>query len=181
MKNNKGITMVTLIITIVVLLIIASISIGTGNNIIRKSQLENIKTDMLLIKVKGKEYVENASFDLGTSIDTVTVEEKAKRIEKAKSDLKGEEITSESIFFGNINITAENISDDNANYKYYYKLSNQDLVDMGIGKVKSDEENGYYILKYDVLQDSVEVINTKGFEKDDTTYYTLSDIQDLNI
>ena len=61
MKENKGITMVVLVITIVVLLILAGISIGTGNNIIKASQLENLKTNMLLVKVKAKEYIENAN------------------------------------------------------------------------------------------------------------------------
>ena len=45
MKENKGITMVVLVITIVVLLILAGISIGKGSNIIKSSQLENLKTN----------------------------------------------------------------------------------------------------------------------------------------
>ena len=84
MKKNKGITMVTLVITIVILLILAGVSIGVGNNIIKKSELENLKTNMLLIEVKGKEYVENANYNLGTTIDTVSEEEKSNRIQKAK-------------------------------------------------------------------------------------------------
>ena len=36
MKKNKGITMVALVITIVLLLILAGISIGTGGNIIKR-------------------------------------------------------------------------------------------------------------------------------------------------
>ena len=82
MKNNKGITMIALVITIVLLLILAGISMQSGSDIIKKSELENIKTNMLLIKVKGKEYVESANFNLGTKIETVTAEEKTKRIEK---------------------------------------------------------------------------------------------------
>ena len=60
MKKNRGITMVALVITIVVLLIIAGISIGAGNNAIKNSKLENLKTNMLLIEVKAKEQIENA-------------------------------------------------------------------------------------------------------------------------
>ena len=80
MKSNKGITMVTLIITIIILLIIAGISVGAGNKIIKSSELENIKTNMLLVKVKAKEYTENANFKLGTSIDSLSEEEKSSRI-----------------------------------------------------------------------------------------------------
>ena len=80
MKKNKGITMVALVITIVLLLILAGISIGTGGNIIKRTELENLKTGMLLIEVKGKEYVENANFNLGTGFEKLTDEtEKSKR------------------------------------------------------------------------------------------------------
>lgn len=43
MNNNKGITMISLAISIVVLLILASVSIGIGNNVIKQSNLENLK------------------------------------------------------------------------------------------------------------------------------------------
>lgn len=181
MKKNKGITMVTLVITIVILLILAGVSIGVGDNIIKKSELENLKTNMLLIEVKGKEYVENANFNLGTTIDTVEEQEKNNRIQKAKEQLKGEEIQDDSIFNGNINITPDNLTTDNANYIYYYKLTTQNLTDIGISKVKSDEDNGWYIIKYDIKNVQIEVYNTKGFENGETKYYSLTEMQDLNI
>ena len=95
MKRNNGITMVALIITIILILILAGIPIGVGSKVIKQSELENLKTNMMLIKVKGKEYVENANFNLGTTFDKITDEnEKNSRIEKAKEKLKGEEVTS---------------------------------------------------------------------------------------
>ena len=120
MKNNKGITMIALVITIGLLLILAGISVGTGGKIIKQSELENLKTNMLLIKVKGKEYVENANFKLGTG----TEEEKNAHIEQAKKELVGEELKDGNIFEGNTNISTENIITDNTSYIYYYKLSN---------------------------------------------------------
>lgn len=181
MKKNRGITMVTLVITIVILLILAGVSIGIGNNVIKKSELENLKTNMLLIEVKGKEYVENANFNLGTTIDTVSAEEKNNRIQKAKEQLKGEEIQDDSIFNGNINITLDNLTTANANYIYYYKLTTQNLIDIGISKVKSDEDNGWYIIKYDIKNVQIEVYNTKGFENGEEKYYSLTEMKDLNI
>ena len=176
MKKNKGITMVTLVITIVILLILAGVSIDLGSNVIKKSELENLKTDMLLIEVKGKEYLENANFNLGTTIDTVEEQEKNNRIQKAKEQLKGEEIKDDSIFNGNINITLENITTDNTNYIYYYKLTTQNLIDIGVPKVKSDEDNGWYIIKYDIKNVKIEVYNTKGFENGETKYYSLTEV-----
>lgn len=179
MKENKGITMVTLIITIIVLLIIAGISIGTGNKVIKSSELENVKTNMLLIKAKGKEYVENANFKLGTNLDNLTDEDEDKnnRITAAKAELKeGKEITDENIL-KNIGITQENIKD----YIYYYKLDKSDLTDMGLSNVKSDEKNGWYIIKYDIKNVEVEVYNTQGFERDGKNYYSLNELQNLDI
>ena len=55
-KNNKGITLIALTITIIILLILASITIYSGKESIKKAQLESLKTNMLLIKAKAKEH-----------------------------------------------------------------------------------------------------------------------------
>lgn len=171
--------MISLVITIVVLLIIAGISIGQGNQAIKISKLENLKTNMLLIEAKAKEYLENANFNLGTNIEKVTQEEKNNRITKAKENLKGTEIIDGSIFSENINITTEQIVEDNANYIYYYKLTKEDLEKMGLKEVKSDEKNGWYVIKYNIKSDKAEIYNLKGFEKDNKIYYSLSEIENL--
>ncbi len=179
MKKNKGITMVALIITIVLLLILAGISIGQGNKVIKASELENLKTNMLLIKVKAKEYVENANFKLGTNFENAT--DKATRVENAKAELKGEEITDISTIKGNINISQETISNDNANYRYYYKLSTDNLTDIGITKVESNEKDGWYIIKYDIKNLGIEIYNTNGFENEGTKYYSLTELQNVEL
>lgn len=172
MKKNKGITMIVLVVTIVLLLIIAGISIGEGNKVIEESKLENLKTNMMLIKVKSKEYVENANFKLGTNIDTAT--DKATRINTAQNELKGS-IVDKNILEGKVESNEEN------EYTYYYKLSTDDLNNMGISNVESDEKNGVYVVKYDLKNVEVEIYNTKGFESEEKTYYSLTEIQELNI
>ena len=64
-KKENGMTLIALAITIIVLAIIAAISITAGGNVIRASQLESLKTNMLLIQAKTKEYVEEVSFKRG--------------------------------------------------------------------------------------------------------------------
>lgn len=178
MREDRGITLTTLVITIIVLLIIAGISAGTGNKVIKSSELENVKTNMLLIKAKGKEYVENASFKLGTNFKDST--DIKNRIKTAKAELKkGEEMTESEILNQNIGITQDNIK--NTDYTYYYKLSNDDLTDMGLSNVKSDEKNGWYIIKYDLKNVEVEVYNTLGYERDGNKYFSLTELQNLNI
>lgn len=177
MKENKGITLVALVITIVVLLILAGISIGIGNNVIKSAELENLKTNMLLIKVKAKEYVENANFQLGTNFEKAT--DKETRITNAKAELKGQEI--KTSFSSGINISQEDLEKDNSEYKYYYKLNTNNLADMGLSKVESDEINGWYIIKYDIKNLEIEIYNTVGFEIDGFKYYTLTELQNVNL
>ena len=187
MKENKGVTMISLVVIIALLTLIAGISIGQGSKVIKSSQLENLKTNMLLIKVKAKEYVENANFKLGTNFEKAT--DKETRITTAKGELKGEEITDSNIFGENMNITEETITRDNANCIYYYKLNKTDLTDMGLSNIKSDEKNGWYIIKYDIKYDiendieneEVEVYNTAGFEYEGKMYYSLTELQDINL
>lgn len=182
MKKNKGITMVALVITIVLLLILAGISIGTGGNIIKRTELENLKTGMLLIEVKGKEYVENANFNLGTGFDKLTDEtEKSKRIDAAKSKLKGKEIIDASQLPETFEITTDQFNNEKNNLEYYYELSDYDLEDMGMANEETKNIKGDSIIKYDIKDNTVEVYNTQGFTKDDKTYYKLSDLRNLEV
>lgn len=182
MEKNNGITMVALVITVIILLILSGISINAGSNIITKSKLENIKTDMMLIKVKGKEYVENANFDLGTSFEKLTDEkEKNTRLENAKTKLKGTEIENIEDLDSKLSITSDKFKEEKENMIYYYKLSTQDLEDMGIENVKSDEKNGEYIIKYDIKNIEIEIYNTQGFKNEDKYYYSLSELESLEL
>lgn len=175
MKSIRGITMIALVVTIILLLILAGISIGTWNNIIEESKLENIKTNMLLIEVKAKELVQNANFNLGTSYDSMTDENlKIERLQQAKLQLKGEMIENINEF----NIGVDKATDE---LEIYYKLSTEDINSMGITNINSDNKNGWYIVKYNIRNIEVEIYNTKGFETENKVYYSLTDIQNLNI
>lgn len=168
-KNEiQGITIISLIVTIVILIILAGIGVNSGKDVIIKAKLEELRTNMLLIEAKAKEYVENANFKLGIKIDEA--EDKAERINKAKGELKGSFIENTSQY--------SNVIGNNEEYVYYYQLNESDLSDMGLSKIETD---GIYIIKYDIKNIQVEVYNTKGFESKGTTYYALSDIENLDV
>lgn len=57
-KNNSGVTLVALVITIIMMMIIASIAIYEGKEIIAKSKAQTIETNMLTIQAKAKAYAE---------------------------------------------------------------------------------------------------------------------------
>lgn len=53
-KNNKGITLVALVITVIILAILAGVSVSLGINITSTAKFENVETNLLLIQSKCK-------------------------------------------------------------------------------------------------------------------------------
>ena len=162
-KNDKGMTLKSVIVMIVVLIIIASVAIYSLNKIIETQELESLKTNMLIIQAKSKEYCENAKTKLGTN---PTDESK----QSAKEYL--EEIG--SIYYESLGIDISKFNLENT--EYLYLLTTESFEKMEIDEIQSNEKNGYYFVKYDIDAETVEVYNSKGFTKDETTYYSLSDI-----
>ena len=167
MKNNKGITMIALTITIIVMIILAGITIDYGMGVLQNVKLQDLRTNMLLIQAKAKEYVEEVNFQIAN----VTDEEEQNRIKS--ENLKGISLADSSIDSDVLN-AAENtgkIEEDKSNYYY---LTPDNLEEMGIQNMDSDEY-GYFIVKYDIENISVEVINTKGYQGN----YTLEQLNSL--
>lgn len=54
MKNNKGITLIGLIITVIILVIISAVTISISTNIAGLAEFETIETNLLLIQSKTK-------------------------------------------------------------------------------------------------------------------------------
>ena len=134
--------------------------------------------------MRTKEQLENAKFRLGTSFDKATEEEKTNRVNTAKSELSEfteDEIVDGNIFNNNTKITTKKIEEDNKNNIYYYKLSTKNLIDMGLKNVKSDEKNGYYIVKYNLKDSTIEIYNTKGFDDEGNVVYSLTDIKQVRL
>ena len=64
-NKERGVTLVALVVTIAVLSIIAGIAIYTGKDTIKRANLEELRTNMLLIEAKAKGLVEEANFKIG--------------------------------------------------------------------------------------------------------------------
>lgn len=54
-------------------------------------------------------------------------------------------------------------------------------MDMGLKNVKSDEKDGYYIVKYDLKNSTIEIYNTEGFEDEGNVVYSLTDIKQVRL
>ena len=71
------------------------------------------------------------------------------------------------------------ISSDDINNGNVYKLSTSDLKSMGINGVDSNDEDGWYVVVYDVENSKVKVYNTDGISDDSKQVkYCLDDIRD---
>ena len=170
-NNEKGISLVSLVITIIVILILTGITLKIGTKELDEANVQNLKTGMLLIEAKTKEYVEDANFELGVKGDRI---EQAKiklgEITKGTKILASDVISSELVGIG--------ISQIDINDGRVYKLSTQDLVDMGIKGVNSDEKEGWYIVVYDIQNSNCKIYNTSGIKLEDgTIVYSLDDIK----
>ena len=175
-KKEKGITLVALVITIILMLIIATITINIGKGQILNAHLQNYKTNMLLIEAKAKEYVEKASFNLGVN---PTDETRQNAQNELQGEGKGTLVTSTDSIIDDIKGIGVADIDTQISDKNVYKLSTSDLENMGINGAKSDEEEGYYILIYNIPESTVKVYNTLGFNIGDEVKYCLDDIREI--
>lgn len=151
--NEKGITLTTLVIMIIVITILASVTVYVGGGIIKKANLQNVNTNMMLIQAKTKTIAEKAKFNKDTSIY------KGTKLAEVSGNQKIEKFLGKNVIEVNDNT---------------YLLSQQDLNEMGLEKVNIEDG---YIVNYE----TEEVIYVKGFEANGQTYYKLSEMKELKI
>lgn len=162
-KENKGITLVTLVITVIVLAIIAGITVYSGIDTVKRANLESLRTNMLLIQAKAKEYVEEASFKIGPDNNDI---EKAN--ETAKNVYEG---------YGLKKINdANSINNIVTDLEKCYEVNSEALNNMGLGKIAEGmEADEKYIVKFNEEELTVEVYNTIGYQG----HYSLTKLEEL--
>ena len=158
-EKNNGVTLLALVITIVVLLIIAGITVYEGKETINRSKLEELRTNMLLIQTKSKEYVEEANFKIGKSTDETKIAEIRKAIYETEAKL--EPATGIS--------TSSEIPVSEC-----YKVTAEAMKQWGLDKVELKNKE-YYLIKFDDSNATVEVYNTLGYNG----RYSLTEIDNI--
>ncbi len=164
MKNENGVAIPTLIIIISIIIVVAIVGIKYGKKMINDNQLQDLRTDMLLIQADTKKSLEEVSFKT-VNLDKNKEEDLAKINEVKQENLKGVPVQGTEI---EKSIPEGITVDENC-----YYLDEKILKDMGV-KESDSEKYGNYIVKYDFENIKVEVINTKGYEGQ----YTLTDLID---
>lgn len=158
LKNESGITLMVLIITVIVLAILATVAIQEFGDIIEEVNKETISTDMLLIQAKAKVLNEKSNFNDDASIL------KGQKLSEITGNSEIENLKSNGV-----------INTSDSNYDKYYVWNKQIIDELGI-RVEEMEDTDFYIVNYS----TEEVIYPKGYEHSDgNKYYKLSDISTL--
>ena len=168
-RKENGVTVIALVITIVVLAIIVSIAISSGKEVLEKANFEELRTNMLLIQAKSKEYVEQANFRMGINPEQKSAEEKQTIREEvygtaSKDGAQLEKATDVPSNFG--------ISDIST----CYWLTSAAQEKWGLNQIEL-ESGERYLIRFDETEETVEVYNTVGYEG----LYTLTDINKIEL
>ena len=174
MKKNKGITLISLTIMVIILVMLASVTMYYGNSIISESKIQDLSTNMLLIQATLKGNLEQYNFEVESikPEDTTAIEELKGKYLIGKKLAENPEIEQK---FNDLGL-------QEYGYEYYY-LDTETLASLGLNDIESSEETGFYIVGYTTDLDTsdeeytsnVQVINTKGYQNN----YTLDSIQNL--
>jgi len=135
MRDNKGISLIALIIVIVIVLILIVIGVQITRNMIDQSRTEEIKTNMLAIRLRAGISVERYESGLGYRYGTTSEDAYSQGIEipsAIRERLVG--IPSEYGYIFNYRIVLEN-----------------DLRRMGLGHIIIDVPNNeFFVIDYNV-------------------------------
>ena len=158
MKEEKGLTYIGMIFLIILIAILVFGAIYFIRIERSKANLENVKTDMLLIQAKIK----------AVSNEQTLKKKKNVLVGTKISDMKDNDIVKDFLDKGIIDIKSKKNN--------YYVLNQKDLEELEIKQVQL-ENNNLCIVDYKTN----EIIYTLGFQHTDgNIYYKLSDIEKLN-
>lgn len=153
MKNNKGITLVALIITIIVMSIIIGITVSSGGGLLQKSKMTDYIGYMKLVKARADVKIEDDIFE-GKTIEGLTYS------------------------FGESAVTNE-IAKKGYYLNRYKKIKwNPDkIAEQGIDKnILGTTE--YFVIVFDEdTMETVDVIYSTGCGYEGDRYYSLSDME----
>lgn len=63
LKNNKGVTLTMLVITIIIIVILAGTTITASDLLIKQTKSKNVTTNMILVKAKAEALYEEYTFN----------------------------------------------------------------------------------------------------------------------
>lgn len=163
-KNNSGITLIVLVITIIVILILAGITIDGGTKLIKRSKIESLLTNMITIKANAKVYAEEINAKVWDLSET---EKKTKRAELFSETYSMESDTEA------VSKVDSTINDSNGCEAY--KITKETLINMGLVDLANETEDGEFVVVYNSKDiNKLEIVYPSGVPYEKSTYWTLT-------
>ena len=154
LKNNKGVTVISLIIVVIILVLLASITVYEANGLIAMTKKQSIATNLLLIQAKVRIINEQVVFEKDET--------------KKQELLVGTKLSEDAQTLNSLKEKQVIPSDDTG--EKYYRLSQNDLNNMGLEAI--DASDGY-VVNYE----TEEIIYIYGVQNEDGVYlYKLSEL-----
>ena len=166
LKENKGITLVSLIITVIILVILARVSLVLTTKFTSEIRADSYFTQMITIKAKAKVIAEEVNAQVWS---LNTIEDKQNK----RSEL----------YESNYNMTKETLSDelkkhinsDLADQDYCFVITAETLKKRGFSDLS--EENNYIVVYSPVDYTQLDIIYIPGVVYNRVRYYSLSELQ----
>ena len=148
LKNNKGITMIALVITIIILLVLTGISVNTGFSTIKEFRAGRVISNLTMVKAKAEVIYEEYQFNgtplVGTTGEKIELSDEEKRLLGSDFDIWT-----------------------------WYQWDTSILEEQGLDKEMLGT-NEYFLVNYE----NAEIVYTKGTSLDgQTTYYSLTGLK----
>jgi hypothetical protein len=166
MGNESGKSIIILLILTIFIVIGVGVSINYAQQMIVETKEQDLRTNMFLIQAEVKKGLEEVCFKT-VNLDESKEENLSKVQEIKNQHLKGIKLSEAPI---EVQEAIKDIPEVNFDENCYY-LDEVTLNGMGIQDIYTSQY-GYFIVKYDISNAGVEVINTKGINGK----YTLTQI-----
>ena len=129
LKENKGMSMIALIIIVLIIVVLAIFGVKIGSQMLSEEKLEDVKTNMLLIQGK---------------IKTIAEKNEIKPEEELLAGIKIEKAT-------NYEVEGYTIPEELKNKlekEEYYIWGKKELEEKGLNTIEADNSQKFYIVDY---------------------------------
>lgn len=162
MKNKRGVTLIALIITIIVMVIIIGITVSTGGDLLQKSKMTDYIGYMELVKARADDVLEEKWF--GKEDDEITYADIP-----TQNRIKPEDKMIKRGIEGKLSELYNNA--------IFMKWEKNDIANEGIDKSILGN-NQYFIIVFDkTKRETVDVLYSEGCKIKARRYYALSDMK----
>lgn len=172
-KSQKGITIVSLVITIIVMLIILSVSYVTGRELLISSKIKGYITTMYMVKGEIENMYESYQFDSNTAhLKGSKLDVSDDTVKNKMTSIYNNEILSKITDPAERAVREQEIHDT----ENWYFLTKDNVNELGV-ETDMLENNEVFIVNYNTGV----IIYSKGYTVNGDTFYSLEGLSSIDI